>query len=93
MDTTQILLVIMLLVLGSTLTIIGVQIFFILKEMQKSMQKVNTLLDDAAKVSASLSSVTDDLRKAVNSPWGTLVGVIGMVKSALGTKHKGVSDE
>lgn len=80
-STTQILLVVMLLVLGSTLTIIGVQIFFILREVREGMEKVNVMLEDSRVFTSQLRDSAQDLRRAVNSPWATIGGLAGLVKT------------
>lgn len=80
-STTQILLIVMLLVLGSTLTIIGVQIFFILREVRESMEKVNLLLGDSRAFTSQLRDSAQDLRRAVNSPWATIGSLAGLVRS------------
>ncbi len=46
-DTTQILLISVITVLTILLTVIGIQIVYILKEFKRSMEKVNKILDDA----------------------------------------------
>ena len=59
MDTTQILLTAVVSVLTVLLSIIGVQIVFILIEVRKSLEKMNKMLDDAGTVTGGISrSVT-----------------------------------
>ncbi len=79
--TSQILLVVMLLVLGATLTIIGVQVFLILKELRRTAEKLNLMLDDAQQVTSNLAMGSDEIRKALSSPWAALAGLAGMAKS------------
>lgn len=55
MDTTQILLVIVISVLTILLVIIGIQVVYILQEIRKSLTKVNQMLDDATIVSGGIS--------------------------------------
>lgn len=55
MDTTQFVIIIVTVTLASLLVILGIQVFFILKEVRISLQKANKMLDDMGKVSGSVS--------------------------------------
>lgn len=54
-DATQILLMLIILVLTTMLTVIGVQVFFILREFRVTLQKANKVLDDTGVISESVS--------------------------------------
>lgn len=59
MDTTQILLVIVVTVLTILFTVIGIQVVYILMEFRKTVEKINKMLDDAGQVTGGISrSVT-----------------------------------
>lgn len=59
MDTTQLLLTVVVTVLTILLSIIGVQVVFILAELRKTIEKMNKIIDDAGQVSGGISrSVT-----------------------------------
>jgi len=59
MDTTQVLLTIVVTVLTILLSVIGIQIAFILAEFKKTVEKMNKMLDDAGRVTGGISkSVT-----------------------------------
>lgn len=47
MEPTQILLAVVVTILTGLLVFVGTQVFFILREMQKTLQKLNKILDDA----------------------------------------------
>ncbi len=47
MEPTQILLAVVVTILTGLLVFVGVQVFLILREMQKTLQKLNKILDDA----------------------------------------------
>lgn len=68
MEPTQVLLIVVITILTIVLTIIGVQFFFILKEVRKSFQKVNKMLDDGTLVSSVVA-------KSVTGVSGLLSGV------------------
>lgn len=55
MDTTQVLLIIVVTVLTILISVIGVQVFFILSEIRKTVEKMNKMLDDAGMVTGSVS--------------------------------------
>lgn len=64
-DTFQILLAIVILTLTVVLALVGIQIFLILREVQKGFQKINTILDE--------------VKKAANSASDSLVGLSGVL--------------
>lgn len=54
-DSAQILLTIVVLVLTTLLTIVGVEVFLILREFRESIRKINKILDDAGLISESVA--------------------------------------
>jgi len=55
MDPIQLTIVIISFVLTVLLVILGIQVWFILKEFRRSMEKMNKMLDDAGRVSGTVS--------------------------------------
>lgn len=55
MDPTQILLATTVTVLTVLLVVLGVQVFFILKEAKRTLDKINKILDDANLISGSVA--------------------------------------
>lgn len=55
MDPVQLTIIIISFALAILLVVLGVQVFYILKEIRFSMQKVNKMLDDAGKISGTVS--------------------------------------
>lgn len=55
LDATQTLLVAVITTLTILLTIIGVQVVQILKELKKTLEKVNHILDESGKIVTSIS--------------------------------------
>ena len=55
MDPTQLTIIIISFALALLLIILGIQVWYILKEIRTSLQKMNTMLDDAKKVSSTVS--------------------------------------
>jgi uncharacterized protein YoxC len=62
-DSAQILLTVVVTALTVLLVIIGIQVFFILKEVQKTLSRVNKILDD---VEVLAESVLKPVREASN---------------------------
>lgn len=71
MDPTQILLFVVVSVLTILLVAVGVQVFFILREAKKALQRANQILEDA-------SFVTGSLTRPVTGLAGFLEGVRGI---------------
>ncbi len=55
MDPTQLTIIIISSALAILLIVLGIQVWYILKEMRISLQKMNKMLDDAGKVSGAVS--------------------------------------
>lgn len=72
LDLTQILLVIVITTLTILLTFIGVQIIYILREIRKSIEKFNKMLDDAGTIT-----------EAISHPISGLGGVVEGLKSGV----------
>lgn len=55
MDSTQILLYSVVTILTVLLVVLGVQVFFIIKEVKRTLDKINKILDDANLISGSVA--------------------------------------
>lgn len=75
-DSTQILLIVVIVALTLLLSIIGIQVFFILREVQKSIQKVNKMLDDAGTISESVVKPIVSLSNSITGASG-IAGLLG----------------
>lgn len=105
--TTQIVLIIMILVLGSTLTLVGIMFVFILKDLRESISKVNSILENFAELSArvasgslqieealiSLRNSVEVVKEKAASPMGSILGVMGLIKTLMGNSEKEKKDE
>jgi len=56
MDPMQILIIVLVTVLTVLLTIVGIQAIFILKELKKTLTRVNNIMDDVETVSHSVAA-------------------------------------
>lgn len=61
MDTAQILLLVVVGVLTILLVLLGLQVFFILKEFMRTIRKVNKVLDDTGVITESISAPMTDV--------------------------------
>lgn len=68
-DVTEVVLLLVLSILTVLLVVLGIQVYFILKEFRKTVLKANRVLDDTEKIThnvsvplASLSSLTNSLQ-------------------------------
>ncbi|HUV42740.1 MAG TPA: hypothetical protein VMY36_02420 [Patescibacteria group bacterium] len=75
-DTTQILLIAVVTVLTALLTIIGVQVFFILKEIKRTIEKFNKMLDDMGLISESVARPIASLSSSITGVSG-VAGLFG----------------
>ncbi len=67
MDAAQILLIVVVAVLTFVLFILGIQIFFILREFKKTVSKVNKVLDDTGVITESVSQPISNLSSMLTS--------------------------
>jgi hypothetical protein len=101
MDTTaQIVLIIMIVVLGSTLTAVGIMFIFILKDLRLLIGNLNNAAEDfqtmtdrvasgTIKVEETLTSLKgmiDSFREQTASPVGSIFGIINFVRSLMNKK-------
>lgn len=55
MDSAQILLIIVVMVLTAILTLVGVEVFFVLREFRQTIKKTNKILDDSGLITESIA--------------------------------------
>ena len=55
MDTTQLTIILISIALAILIIVLGVQMWFILREVRSSFHKMNKMLDDVGKVSGAVS--------------------------------------
>ena len=60
-DPAQTALFLVVIILTILLVVLGVQVFFILRELRKTLEKVNLVLDDAAMITESVSKPLSSL--------------------------------
>lgn len=60
MDTAQVVLFLVIIILTVLLVVLGIQVFFILRELRKTVDRANKILEGA-------SEITESVRKPVSS--------------------------
>lgn len=78
-DNTQLLLIAVVAVLTILLAIIGVQVFFILREVRESIRKFNKIIDDAGTISESIARPVASLSNSITGVSG-IAGLLGWLK-------------
>lgn len=88
-DFAQFLLIVVVTTLTVLLTVVGIQVFLILKEFKKSVEKVNKILDDAGIISESIAKPISSF----SSSLGSLSGIAGLLGLILTKKKKKKKEE
>lgn len=87
----------MIFLLGVTLTLVGLQFFFLLREIKKNFEKVNLILEDVQKITNNVSTGSIQLSQAlaafkgfansvstrVETPLVSGLAIFGLMKSIL----------
>ncbi len=60
-DPAQLVLFLVILILTVLLVVLGIQVFFILRELRKTIDKVNKVLDDTSLITESVSKPLSSL--------------------------------
>ena len=60
-DPAQIILLLVIIILSVLLVVLGVQVFFILRDLRSTITKANKVLDDAGQITESVSQPVSSL--------------------------------
>lgn len=85
-DTAQILLVSVITILTIILSMVGIQLVFVLKEFKKSVEKVNAILDDTQNLTSKVSHSSDSLTNMIGGIKAGLA-LLGMFKHEKEDEH------
>jgi len=84
-DPVQMVLLIVILALTVLLVILGVQVFFILKELRLTISKTNKVLDNADSITENIDAPLSALSSlALGVKASSLITVVNLVRSLLG---------
>lgn len=81
MDPIQLTIIVVTITLTVLLVVLGIQVFYILKEIRGSIQKTNKMLDDAGEVTGTVS-------EGITSMSGFLNGIRSGISLITSLKHK-----
>lgn len=79
-DTTQILLFVVITVSTILLSAVGVQVFLILKEIRESIRKMNRVLDNVGEVSEAITRPIASLSDTITGISG-VTGILGWLSN------------
>ncbi|OGG24231.1 hypothetical protein A3A79_03525 [Candidatus Gottesmanbacteria bacterium RIFCSPLOWO2_01_FULL_43_11b] len=86
MDPIQLLIIVVTLILTILLVVLGIQMWFILKEIRISIQKMNKMLDDMQKVTGTVG-------EGVSNLGGVMSGLKAGLSIFSSLRKKGEGDE
>ncbi len=88
-DPVQVILLLIIIVLTVLLVVLGIQVFFILRELRKTINKTNKVLDNADSITenieiplSALASLTGGLKA------GSIFAIVKFAKNLLGRDEK-----
>ena len=93
-DTTQILLLILIILVGGTIVLVGIQFYFILKELKQSLEQINGILEDFQQTSSNIATgsqymkdaaaevrtLAQNVQEGLSAPLVSGVATFGLVK-------------
>ena len=85
MDTAQILLYVVVGVLTLLLVVLGIQVFFILKELKNTLSRANKVLNDAGVISESISKPVESLSSVISG--GKILSIVASLLTSKKKKH------
>lgn len=94
-DVVQIVLLLVIVVLTVLLLVLGIQVFYILREMRKAVMKANRVLDNTNSITESVSQPISALSSIVSGlTAGTVVSKLLKIglRAVTGDKKKGDID-
>lgn len=84
LDTVQLVLLFVIIIVSILLVVLGVQVFFVLKEIRKTITKANSILTDAHRITESVSVPISSLSSLASGlKAGSIVAALKVVKSLL----------
>jgi hypothetical protein len=91
-DSVQLILLIVIIILTILLVILGIQVFYILHDLRKTIKKTNKILDHVDSITANIQEPLEAIASfALGARASSLFGVFKLVKSFLGRTRE--SDE
>lgn len=93
-DSAQVVLVFVIAVLTVLLLVLGIQVFFILRELRQTVSKANKVLDDTGLITESVSKPISSLSTIVSGvKLGALIAQRLKVKKSRGARSGSAREE
>ena len=90
-DITQLVLLLVLCILTVLLVVLGIQVYFILREFRKTVAKANRVLDDTSEITKNVSAPLASLSTLTNTLQAS--SVFAIIKFVRGILAKEKEDE
>lgn len=87
MEPTQLTIILISISLTILVIVLGIQVWFILKEVRVSMKKMNKMLDDAGKVSGAVSEGVIGMSGFVNGLKTGISAITSLIRNKEEEKH------
>lgn len=87
MDPAQAVLFLVIIVLTTLLIVLGIQVFFVLKELRQTIVKTNKVLDEAGQITQSVSAPLSSI-SALTMGLKTGASLAGIFKRGQSKKNK-----
>ncbi len=88
MDPTQLTIIIISFALAILFIVLGIQVWYILKEIRLSLKKVNKMLDDAGRVSGAVSEGVVGMSGFVNGLKTGISAITSLIHHKEEEKHE-----
>lgn len=85
LDTVQIVLLFIIVIVSLLLVILGIQVFIILKELRRTISKANSVLDHASSITQSVSGPLHSLFSLTSGlKTGSILALLKLAKNFIG---------
>lgn len=85
-DTAQVVLIFVIIILTLLLLVLGIQVFFILKDLRKTLHKANRVLDSTQSITDSFSGPLSSITALTKG--GTLGFILKLIRTFLKDSDK-----
>lgn len=88
-DSVQLVLLLVIVILTILLVVLGVQVYFILKEVRTTLSKANKVLDTAGSITESVATPISSISQLVlGLRSGSIVTVAKFIRSLIGSEEE-----
>ncbi len=82
-DAVQFILLLVIVLLTALLLVLGVQVFFILRDLRKTVGKANKVLDNADVITESVSAPLESIASLTGIKASSIISVVKVVRGFL----------